>query len=192
MSQIRGNPKNDDDDNTKMDSTIKTEVKKLFKEGHKLNSDTVSYLRGKYNDEAVIDVILDEFRDRWELIQTAAHEFVNKFNKKYGEENLPLHEVLKLAMKYKDKYKLNDDEFEEVRKIFTGQIFGDVNKLVESKDGKYPNTNLGRALGSAYTSVNDGIRVSGNEDYQHIQEILRSYNLSKSLHSQVILQTGIE
>ena len=49
-------------DDNKTDTNIKSEVKKLLKEGYNIDSNLISYLRGKYSDNSVVDVILDEFR----------------------------------------------------------------------------------------------------------------------------------
>jgi hypothetical protein len=186
MTQIRATSTLNEDN--KMTSAIKDEVKRLMKENYNFDSRLVTHLRSKYTDDSVIEGILELFRDRQTMINEKAEHFVRKFNKHYGSD-LPLHEILNKALKYKSKYNLSDDEFDAVKRIFETQIFTGVNTY--RKDGNnYPNTNLGRALGSAYTEVNDGIRTVSNEDYQHIQSLLRIYGVTKSLHSQIILQTA--
>ena len=49
-------------DDNKTDTNIKLEVKQLLKEGYNIDSNLISFLRNKYNDNKVVDVILDDFK----------------------------------------------------------------------------------------------------------------------------------
>ena len=183
-SQIRNN---DNDKGVVNESVVKAEVKKLLKEKYDVNRKTVDYLRNKYNDAAVIGGIMEEFSEAKSEIDKFANKFVKSYVSKYGGSLKSMTDTMKKLQSYKSKYKLTDDQFEAIKMRVDQNFFDGSN--TESYTRIYPNTNLGRALGSSWAEVNDGIKTTSTEDYQHIQSILRNYNLTKKLHSDVIIQT---
>lgn len=184
MSQIRATTKLEEDN--KLENNIKSEVKKLFNDKYTIDEKVVNKLRRKYNDTSVIEVILEELKEKKDKIKKIAHKFINKFDKKY-DSNMPLHSILNKALKYKIKYKLSDNEFEAVKEIFENRIFNNI----EDREANFNiNTNLGRTLGSSHTQVIDGLKPQNDTDYNYIQDIIRINNMTKSLHSNIIIQTA--
>jgi len=186
MNQIRGVEKNDL--NMSSDNTIKNEVKNLLKEGFKLDGNTITHLRKKYNDEAVIKLIYDEFEERKKNIVSIADDFVEKFIKKHGMGNT-LHSILDKAILYKKKYNLSEEEYEEVKKKFTEKIYNISGNMTNYNTTNNHNTNMSRAFGHEYSAVNDGIKTSSPEDYQYIQGTINNHTITRPLHSQLLLQT---
>ena len=140
---------------------------------------------GKDGDRQ-IERVLDEFREKRDKIVKIAELFVDKFTKKFGL-SMPLHSILERANKYKKKYNLTDDEFAQVKRTFEERLFrsmGTLDKQVQH------NTNMARALGNAFVETFDGIVVSNTEDYQHLQEIIRTYTLNKNIYQNIVYQTS--
>lgn len=174
-------------DDNKNDTNIKSEVKKLLKEGYNIDSNLISYLRGKYSDNAVVDIILDEFRMRKTKLEKIAKHFINKFQEKYGS-GLAMNVILKKLLKYKKKYDLSDDEFYIVKSSFEKDFYNEnKNKTVSNMS---IDNNMSKVLGSPYIYNNDSLRPSSNDDFKNVQEIIKQNKLSQQLYTQIVVQTS--
>jgi len=142
-------------------------------------------IHGKDGDRN-IERILEEFREKNKKIKKIANMFVEKFVNKYGM-SMPLHTILERANKYKKKYNLTDDEFAQVKRTFEEKLFSSNHQ--QNKVVQY-NTNLARTLGNAYVETFDGIVVSNTEDYQHLQEIIKTYTLNRFVYQNIVFQTS--
>jgi len=178
-------------DNEVNNETAIKEVQHLLKNGIvDLSPDMVNKLRSKYTDDNVVDAIMESFTERRKKIVNVASIFMDAFQQKYKNEfySMSLSKFMKRALKYKSKYNLSNDELEEAKKIFEMRIFN-------SHDSRgignvvYPNTNLSRVLGYPVTESIDNIKTSNTDDFAYLQNILKLYQLFRSLHSYVVIQT---
>jgi hypothetical protein len=142
---------------------------------------------GKDGDRQ-IERILDEFKEKKDKISKVADLFVDKFVKKFGL-SMPLHSILERANKYKKKYNLTDDEFSQVKRTFEEKLFKSMGTMDKGRSVQL-NTNMARALGNAFVETFDGIVVSNTEDYQHLQEIIRTFTLNRNVYQNIVYQTS--
>ena len=175
-------------DDNKTDTNIKLEVKQLLKEGYNIDSNLISFLRNKYNDNKVVDVILDDFRRKKNKLNKIAKHFIIKFQNKYGS-GLAMNIILKKLLKYKKKYELSDDEFFIVKSTFEKDFYNDNTNNTNNTLNLSVDNNMSRLLGSPYIYNNDTLKPSSNEDFKNVQEIIKQNKLSKPLYTQVVVQT---
>lgn len=175
-----------------INETAIKEVQNLLKDNTvNLNPDIINKLRSKYSDENIVDSIMEHFIDRRNKITKTAEIFMNAFERKYKNNfhTMSLSKFMKTALKYKKKYNLSDDEFEEIRRIFESRVFNSPARLTGQSDVVYPNTNLSRVLGYPITESTDQIKPSNPDDYGYLQDILRTYEMFRSVHSHIVIQT---
>jgi hypothetical protein len=162
-------------------------VDELIKEGNtKVTASLINNLRSKYSDNSIIDMIIEKLSERVATIEKRASKFARVVIRKSGEDT-PLHSLLNNALKYKDKLKLSDAEFEFFKKNLYNAL-QHKNKDVLYNEG-YPvaNTNLSRALGTLMTENINGLNVE-QSDFPHLQEIIKHHAVTKQLHASVVFQ----
>jgi hypothetical protein len=178
-------------DNEVNNETALKEVQHLLKNGTvDLTPDTINRLRSKYSDDNVVDAIMEVFTERRQKIVKVSSIFMDAFQRKYKNEfhSMSLSKFMKRALKYKSKYNLSNEEFDEAKRIFEMRIYGTQNN-VGAANVIYPNTNLSRVLGYPVTESTDVIKPSNTDDYGYLQEIIKIYQLCRSLHSYIVIQT---
>ena len=164
------------------DPAIAKELKNLFKNG---NSDhtVLNRLRTKYKDEELVDAIFDAYKERQRYISKKARKFKQLIYDRYAALNLSGAELMKKAKKYARKYKLTDDEFDYYAKLaFTDR---------DAKMGlpSLPHTKLSKTLGyGAVLATADKLHYKESE-LPVLKEILEHYGQTKTLHSQIVIQT---
>lgn len=176
-------------DNSELNNeTAIKEVQHLLKNGiTSLSPDLINKLRSKYSDDNVVDSIMEYFTDRRNKILKVAEIFIEAFQRKYGNDffSMSLSKFMRRALKYKKRYSLSDDEFDEIKRCFEMKIFN----TRGYPDTIYPNTNLSRVLGYPITESTDRLKPSNTEDYGQLQDILRIYEMFKGIHSYIVIQT---
>jgi len=168
------------------------EVQSLLKSGiTDITPDIVNKLRSKYSDDNVVDSIMEYFVTRRNTITKVANVFVEAFERKYKNEfqSMSLSKFMKRALKYKKKYNLTDDEFDEIRRVFEIKVYNTQPNIASLRGVVYPNTTLSRTLGFPLTESTDSIKPSNTDEYSHLQDILRMYQMFKAVHSYVVIQT---
>ena len=170
--------------------TVVKEVEFLTNSGKNV-PEMLHYLRGKYTDDNIIDAVLNQFNEKREKSIKMADIFLDAFKRKYGEgvNKMSLSRFMKKALKYKKKYELSDDEFDEIRRRFEMRIFNAEMSLGASGSVVYPNTNLGRALGYPVAELTSGIKPASSDEYTYLQDILKIFQMFRSLHSYIVIQT---
>ena len=112
---------------------------------------------------------------------------VNKFVRALIKENKMTRSILNKLPKYQKKYNLSEIEVAKIIKLYEKKFY---NQDYNVKDNTYsPNTLFGRTLGSAFSMINDGIRMQNDKEYPILQDILKLYAQSKFTHNQVALQS---
>lgn len=168
------------------DDAIQKEINSLFATGKTvLSMSDLMRLRQKYNNEKIVSEIYDAFADQYNKIKHEAKGFVNKILEKYGVGNpkYPYHKVMERALKYKKKAGLSDSAFQLFQRLYEQYLHG------VSHDPVYPLTNIGKALGAVpVDTFGDGLAITDKE-YKELEEILKYYEQSKLLYSQILLQT---
>lgn len=167
---------------------VNNEVSRLLKE-HKdaIPQNILIELRKKYNDEQLVDKILYAYIEKMHDIRKKAQKFAELILKKYGKFDYPLHTLLKKAYKYKTKYTLSDAEYDEFRRIYEKSIANNGMKS-QSTTIYAPVTQLSKLLGPISFESTDGLKFDPKEQGD-LQEILKLYTMSRSLHSQIVLQS---
>ncbi len=139
-------------------------------------------LRSRYNDEDLVNKIQDVLIQRHSSILKSAKKFAEAVRTKYQLSNIPFHQLLMKARLHAKKHGLTEAEFSEFQRIYEQELSGNGSNEVFSGT-----TNLMKVLGNATTGVDNYFNVD-DADARNLQEILKLYEASKQLHSQVILQ----
>jgi hypothetical protein len=172
------------DDAKPKDSVVAAEIRSLLKEPNDYKS--LNELRLKYNNEELVQQIFDGYKERTEYLKKKAIKFKQLIFYRYNGMNLSYPELLKKARKYKDKYKLSDDEFDLFVKLSLSDTTFNTTNIYN-----IPNTAMSKTLG--YTSslaMGEKLRVKDNE-LDVLDDILKIYAATKPLHEQVIVQSRL-
>lgn len=177
------------DTNELHNEAVIKEVQQLLKEG-KTSQEVLNYARTKYSDDTMVDAIMEYFTDRRNKQVKVASVFIDAFERKYKNNfySMSLSKFMKRALKYKKRYNLSDDEFDEIRRMFEMRVFNS-NPNIASHNVIYPNTNVSRALGYPVIETTDPIKPTSTDDYTYLQDLLRMFNMFRSVHSYVVIQT---
>jgi hypothetical protein len=179
------------DTNELHNETAIKEVQNLIKQGTtQLSPDIINKLRSKYSDDSVVDSIMEYFADRRNKVSKVANIFMDAFQRKYRDnfQSMSLSKFMKRTLRYKKRYNLADDEYDEIRRVFEMRVFN-TNPNPANLSVIYPNTNLSRVLGYPITESTDSIKPSNNDDYSYLQDILRNFQMFRSIHSYIVIQT---
>lgn len=179
------------DTNELHNETAIKEVQQLLKNGTvDLNPEIINRLRAKYSDDSVVDSVMEYFTDRRSKIIKVASIFMEAFERKYKNDfhTMSLSKFMKRCLKYKKRYELSDEEFDEIRRIFEMRLFNS-NANIGTTNVVYPNTTLSRAFGYAVVESTEPIKPANTDDYSYLQEIIRTYQVYKGIHSYVVIQT---
>jgi hypothetical protein len=171
-----------DESKSNKDSVIAAEVRSLLKDANDYKS--LNELRLKYNDEELVQKIFDAYKERLEFMKKKAQKFKQLLFYRYNGMNLTYPELLKKATKYKDKYKLTDDEFDVFVKLsLSDSAFNTTNIY------NVPNNAMSKTLGYTSTvAIGEKLKVKDNE-LDVLQDILKLNVETKPLHAQLIVQS---
>jgi len=138
----------------------------------------------------MVDAIMEYFSDHRKKQVKVASIFIDAFERKYKNNfySMSLSKFMKRALKYKKRYDLTDDEFDEIRRLFEMRVFNSPSNIA-SHNVIYPNTNISRALGYPVIETTDAIKPANSDDYTYLQDLLRMYNMFKTIHSHIVIQT---
>jgi hypothetical protein len=162
-------------------------VDDLIKEGNtKVTANLINNLRSKYSDNSIIDMIIEKLSERVATIEKRASKFARVVVRKSGEDT-PLHTLLNNALKYKDKLKLTDAEFEFFKKNLYNELQHKNKNELYNEGYPVANTNLSRALGTLTTENMNGLNVE-QSDFPYLQEIIKHNAVTKQLHASVVMQ----
>lgn len=164
------------------DVSVNEEVQKIFRKG-KNNNQELNKLRDKY-DDATFEKIQQKFMEQHHMISKKAKKFARLINEKYIAQNLPFHIILNKAKLFKSKYNLSEEEFAEFQRIYESELIGkDSNEILNITN------NMTKVLGSITVDM-PGFNYKLNDtDYKYLQEILKLYSNTASLHSQIVFQS---
>ena len=167
--------------------TIEKEVNDLLKElqGRECcDENIINRLRHKYKDGDLLEQIQEAYTEITRDNRKRAKKFAKIVLQKYGLQ-YPLHILLEKALRYKSRFNLNDAEFDIFKKIYESYILGNT----ETKEKKLyvPFTNMTKVLGRS-DRYGEKLQYSAHEA-KYLDEILRSYQENKPLHSQISLQS---
>lgn len=167
------------------------EVRKMISKNHTIvDSQKLRELQAKYNNNEVVDLIIEILAERVEAIREKATKFAEVILRK-TEAGTPLHSLLSKARKYREKLELSDEEFEFFRTILYDKLQKRTRNEIQEEQGyAVRNTTMSRALGSMNVQQvhHDTMRVE-SADMPHLNEIIQSYNVSQPLHRQIVVQS---
>jgi len=161
---------------------VQEQVNALFKSG-KDDYSSLTHLRAKFGDEDVVDAVFEEYKNRQEMLIKKARRFKELIMSRYSSHQLAFPDLLRKAKKYKKKYELSDSEFQ----YFLNLSLTD--KMYSNMEFMLPNTTMSRTLGYGASMIGtEKLRVKANE-MDVLQDIMRMYGETKTLHSNLVLQT---
>ena len=183
MSEFKKNFQRDTTDENRgpSSSAVMEEVKRLLRDP-KTDYATMEELRKKHGVD-MAGAVFDAYKKSLESITKKAKKFRQLINDKYAPMNLSFDEMMVKAKKYQRLYKLSDDEFN----MFINLSLSD--KVPSGHLFSLPSTSMARLLGyEAAMAVSDKLNVKDNE-LDTVQDILKLYGESRTLHSQVLMQS---
>jgi hypothetical protein len=166
-------------------SSVDDEVQKLFRKNNgKISTEDFIKLRQRFNDEDLVDKIQKAYVEKHLTITKKAKKFAELIREKYSNQQYPFHILLEKARLFKVKHGLSEDEFAEFQRIYEQELVG-----LKSSDVVLPATNMMKVLGSVSVDFQGFATKLNDNDYKHLQEILKLYASSRPLHAQVLLQS---
>jgi hypothetical protein len=166
-------------------NSVDDEVQKLFRKNNgKISTEDFMKLRQKFNDEDLVDKIQKAYVEKHLTITKKAKKFAELIREKYSNQQYPFHILLEKARLFKVKHGLSEDEFAEFQRIYEQELVG-----LKSPDVVLPATNMMKVLGSVNVDFQGFTTKLNDNDYKHLQEILKLYASSRPLHAQVLLQS---
>jgi hypothetical protein len=170
---------------SRSDSSVEDEVQKLFRKNNgKISSADFIKLRQKYDDVDLVDKIQKAYIEKHQTLSRKAKKFAQLIREKYSNQQYPFHLLLEKARLFKVKHGLTEDEFAEFQRIYEQELVG-----LKSPDVVVPATNMMKVLGSINVDFQGFATKLNDNDYKHLQEILKLYASSRPLHAQVLLQS---
>ncbi len=167
------------EDTSSKGNNVAKEFKALFRNGHTDHA-VLQSLRSKYKDEDLVNKVFDAYKERYNYILNRATKFKQLLLDRYSAMNLTYDEIIRKAKKYAKKHELGDDEFDLYFKL-----------VMTERENRFnlPNTAMSKTLGYGIASnVSDKLNIKTTE-MDTLKEILALYEQTRSLHSQVVLQS---
>ena len=170
----------------KSGNAVDVEVDNLFKLKDKNQfTNALLALRKKHsNDEELVNKIQEVFVNKQSSIIKSAKKFAEAIRKRYGNTNLPYHQLLAKARAHAKKHELSEAEFAEFQRIYEQEISG----TSQRNEVVVPLTNLMKVLGNVTDGMDHYFNINEN-DYHNLEEILKLHEMSKQLHFQTLLQS---
>ena len=163
--------------------SVNDEVRRLMKKDNINNSDLLR-LQQKYGNSDLVDQIQTSFLEKRNKSIKRGQKFAKLIRDKYQQRNMPYHHILEKARMYKKKYGLSEEEFHVFRRAYESYLEGnDMGEVLA------PMTNMMKLLGNVESvHMQDGVRSFSGKDEHHMNEIMKMYQASRNLHSQIVLQ----
>jgi len=157
-------------------------VKSLFK-GMLNDYEVIAKLRKQFpNDDDFINKVFEAYKERLDYIRRRAEKFKIAILGKYS--SLGVHELIKKAKKFKQKYNLSDDEFV----AFINEIGTNKSRWDEMLNA--PRGNMASVMGYPDLTGTFGGKLNVKPgELETVQQILKIYAETFSLYRQLILQT---
>ena len=169
------------------DDKIDSAIARIFKDMVKYDNykvDINNLINQIGNPELAVKV-QKIWMERFSHINKKAKKFAQLIRNKYSNSRLPFHLILEKARLFKKKYSLSDDEFVQFQRIYEQELIG-----LKSHEVLAPVTNMMKVLGNVTTELKGiGQFQLNDQDAKVMQDILKLYASSKSLHAQVFLQS---
>lgn len=161
-------------------------LEKLFKSRDLLlDQQVISQLKKSLSDSKIVEATFDYYKKRLEHIKAKANKFKQALLRKYGLANLSTKQLIEKAKKYTKKYELSEGEFQ----MFINLLLSDESHPQYRSMFNIPATPMSRTLGYSVDAVmGDKLNVPESE-FENLQKILQMDKLTKTFHSQMILQT---
>ena len=166
-------------------TSVAGEVQRLFRQGDQVDTTLLLSLRQKYGDEELADRVRDAFVERHSMVIRNAKKFAQAVRNKYVSSNIPYHQILMKAQLHARKHGLSQAEFAEFQRMYEQELAG----TSRANEVVLPLNTMIKVLGnlSGTDGRSSGFSISEN-DYRNVQSILRLYEESRQLHSQVVIQ----
>lgn len=162
------------------DANVGKEVNELLSKAFTSNEAWLE-LKKKYGAGELANAIYDEYKRKWERIIRRASKFREYIVAKYGPRQLSYSQLMKKAKKYKDKYKISNEEFELFKHLL-------LNYETHRGDMAESLSIIGRTLGADIAFTTDKMSVTP-KDAATLEEIKKLHAETKGLHNQVVLQS---
>lgn len=175
---------------------VHKEVERLISEGKtSLTLQDYERLRRKYpDDNTLYEKVMEAFTERSKAVRRTARKFYNLIMKNVLEGSTngrTLYSILSLSKEYAKQNELSEAEFEEFRRLVEMKLSSGVDEQDKDEKGLFPSTNVtsfSKLLGTVATESNNGIVLKDTE-YGILQEVLKIYQMTRTLHASVIIQS---
>ena len=168
-----------DDQPQHKDANVGKEVNELLSKAYTSNEAWIE-LKKKYGAGELANAIYDEYKKRWDRIIKRSSKFREYIMAKYGPRQLNYSQLMKKAKKYKDKYKISNEEYELFKHLLLNQeSYREMGNTLSV---------IGRTLGADIAFTTDKMTVAP-KDAATLEEIKKLHAETKGLHSQVVLQS---
>jgi hypothetical protein len=175
---------------------VQKEVERLISEGKtSLTLQDYERLRRKYpDDNTLYEKVMEAFTERAHEVRRTARKFYNLIMKNVLEGSTSghtLYSILSLAKRYASDNGLSGAEFEEFRRLVETKLSSGVDDQPKEDRGMFPSTNVtsfSKLLGTVAVESNNGLALKDAE-YGVLQEIVRIYSMTRTLHASVIIQS---
>ncbi|AGF85340.1 P4B major core protein [Moumouvirus goulette] len=181
------------DDNTNKSSAnvekILSDIENLKKKGY-LTAEDYTNLYNKYGDaESLVDQAINLDQKRARKVRKQAREIAEKVFRKYNSGGKPLHEILDEMMRYKNKHKWSDAQFDEFRKELSFMLTG--NRALEidyNQNIPVNKSRINKAIGNSRVIEERGINIKESER-PTLAEIIAMYEKTTPLHKTVFMHS---
>lgn len=199
MTDTRRDPFITNDKPEKEEKKISASQEKIRNEIEKrkgrLTADEIRELYEKYkHDESIVDEIIRLDSKIYRKIREQAQKLARKILMKYNDGSKTLHEILAIMVKYKNRNKWSDSQFEEFRKVLSGMLTGRrALELEYNQNLTAYKSRINRALGAPMTWLwtshfGDGLKIKDSEQ-GILAEILSLHQRSLIKHRAVFMQS---
>lgn len=154
-----------------------TDIESLMKHG--LTPESYRNLASKVDTKKLI-TLLEKYSSKVSESEEVARTIADKIRAKYANQTISKKKLIEKIAKYQQKHKLTDVSIDQLLALVING--NDVNW--ENKHKSVPTTRISSVLGLSHE---DGLNIPrGDEGI--VKEIIRSAEVNKTLHAQVLLQ----
>jgi len=165
------------------DGDMKKEIANLIKKNMNDNAVLRSLFEKYKGDRELVHGVFEAYKHRLDHIQKKAKKFKDLMIHHYSGRITNAADLIKKAKKFQAKLGINDTEFN----MFINLVLSE--KSLEDEMYKLPATKMAKTLGySQFLLAGDALSVAVDEE-SVVQDILRMYGETKSLHAQVVMQS---
>lgn len=165
------------------DGDIKKEIANLMRKNLNDNAVLRALIEKYKGDREIVHAIFEGYKHRLDHIQKKAKKFKDLMISHYAGRITNAADLVKKAKKFQDRLGISDSEFN----MFVNLVISE--KSLEDELFKLPATKMAKTLGYSQVLLSGDALSVGVDEENVVQDILRMYGETKSLHAQVVMQS---